>query len=227
MDMQRADRPYSPPVEPWLVVLHSDDELLIVSKPSGLLTVPGKGEDLGDCLERRVQADFPTATIVHRLDRDTSGLLVMARSRAAHRHLGLQFERRHVRKTYVARVWGSVEGETGRVDLPLVADWPNRPKQMVDRARGRPAQTDWEVRERGQCADGEAITRLVLFPHTGRSHQLRVHMAEIGHPILGDPLYAHPAAFQAAKRLQLHAEHLSFYHPSDGRTVTFNDPCPF
>lgn len=220
-------RPYSPPADPWLTVLHRDEDILVVSKPSGLLTVSGKTEDLADCLERRANAEFPTATIVHRLDRDTSGLLVLALNRPAHRHLGLQFERRKVQKSYTARVWGAVECATGRIDLPLTSDWPNRPKQMVNRARGRNAVTDWQVQSREAVAGNGTVTRLRLVPHTGRSHQLRVHMAEIGHPILGDPLYAHPAALFAADRLQLHAERLAFFHPSGGRIMTFVDPCPF
>ncbi len=220
-------RSYAPPLKPWIIVLHQDGDLLVLSKPSGLLTVPGKTPDLSDCLERRAQEQFPTATIVHRLDRDTSGLLVMAINAKAHRHLGLQFERRKVRKRYVARVWGAVGGEKGRIDLPLAADWPNRPKQMVDRQRGRPAQTDWQVLRRESRADGGAVTRLALNPLTGRSHQLRVHMLELGNPILGDLLYAPEEAIEAADRLQLHAERLTLFHPADGRVMTFEDLCPF
>ncbi len=227
MDNQRIDDPYTPPADPWLVVLHRDDRILIASKPSGLLTVPGKTENLADCLEQRVRSEFPTATIVHRLDRDTSGVLVMALDRDAHRHLGLQFERRHVQKAYIARVWGRVENDAGKIELPLATDWPNRPKQRVDRINGRTALTEWELLEREQIADCHAVTRIALFPRTGRSHQLRVHMSEIGHPILGDRLYAPPAALRAADRLQLHAERLTFFHPADGQTVTFVDTCPF
>jgi tRNA pseudouridine32 synthase/23S rRNA pseudouridine746 synthase len=208
-------------------VLHHDDHLLILSKPSGLLSVPGKGEDLADCLEMRARGQFPTATMVHRLDRDTSGLLVMAVTAKAHRHLGLQFERRKVQKRYVARVWGNVTGEEGHIDLPLICDWPNRPKQMVDHEHGRAAQTGWQVLERETSSDGSPLTRLALFPLTGRSHQLRVHMLELGHAILGDRLYAGSPAFAAADRLQLHAESLTLFHPADGRVMTFEDACPF
>lgn len=224
---QSPDGLYCPPSDPWLIVLHHDADILVVSKQSGLLTVPGKTEDLKDCLERRVRADFPAATIVHRLDRDTSGLLVLALNPPAHRHLGLQFERRKVRKTYNARVWGRMAGDQGQVELPLASDWPNRPRQMVDWERGRQALTRWRLLTRESSPDGSATTHLNLFPHTGRSHQLRVHMAEIGHPILGDPLYAHSQALFAADRLQLHAERLEIFHPADGRTMVFTDPCPF
>ncbi len=222
-----ADGPYLPPTDPWLTVLHHDSDILVVSKPSGLLSVPGKSAELADCLELRARETFPTATMVHRLDRDTSGLLVLAMNAKAHRHLGLQFERRKVQKRYVARVWGDVGSEQGQVDLPLVCDWPNRPKQIVDHERGRPAQTGWQVLEREQTPDGDPATRLALFPLTGRSHQLRVHMLALGHAILGDRLYAHTAALAVADRLQLHAERLTLYHPAGGRVMAFEDPCPF
>jgi tRNA pseudouridine32 synthase/23S rRNA pseudouridine746 synthase len=225
--LPRSGDVYAPPLEPWLTVLHHDDDILVLSKPSGLLSVPGKTPDLADCLERRAVERFPTATMVHRLDRDTSGIQVLALNRQAHRHLGLQFERRHTRKSYVARVWGHVAEEMGRIDLPLIADWPNRPKQMVDHQRGKPAQTDWRVLAREETADGLPVTRLALSPLTGRSHQLRIHLLSLGHPILGDRLYAHGEALAAADRLQLHAEQLALHHPADGRICTFEDPCPF
>ncbi len=211
---------YAPPDDP-LVILHHDHELLLVDKPAGLLSVPGKGEHLADCLLARVQAVFPDALLVHRLDRDTSGVMVFAMTRHAQRHLGLQFEKRHVKKAYVARVWGRVEERTGTVDLPLIVDWPNRPRQMVDHARGKPAVTDWRVLRRE-----ERTTRLRLFPKTGRSHQLRVHMLAIGHPILGDPFYATGEA-RAAPRLMLHAESLRLRHPDGGRATTFKAKCGF
>lgn len=219
-----GDAPYSytPPLEPYLVVLHKDDEILVLAKQSGLLCVAGRPVEHSDCLESRARATFPNARIVHRLDRDTSGVIIMAMTPAAHRHLGLQFERRKIRKTYLARVWGQLAQEYGRVDLPLACHWPNRPKQMVDVDAGRPAQTDWEVVEREKNA-----TRVRLSPLTGRSHQLRVHMLSLGHPILGDSFYATGEAFAAADRLQLHAETLTFHHPADGRICRFAVPCPF
>lgn len=213
---------YTPPDEPYLTVLHQDEDILVLDKPSGLLSVPGRPLEHRDCLASRAQERFPSATVVHRLDLDTSGVIVMALHRKAHRHLGLQFERRKTKKSYVARVWGQVEGDDGRVDLPLTIDWPNRPKHIVDHDTGRPSQTDWQVIEREAQA-----TRMRLTPITGRSHQLRVHMLALGHPIIGDPLYAPDEAFHAAPRLQLHAESLTLHHPKDGELVTFTVPCPF
>lgn len=214
---------YNPPQEPYLTVLHHDDDMLILSKPSGLLSVPGKAEDHADCLEARAQERYPQARTVHRLDMATSGLVVMAMNAAAHRHLGLQFERRHVKKSYVARVWGHMEDDNGTIDLPLICDWPNRPMQKVCYEHGKAAQTEWEMIEREE----RGMTKVRLFPYTGRSHQLRVHMLSLGHPILGDEFYAHEEALTAADHLQLHAESLMLYHPVDGRVCEFVDPCPF
>lgn len=211
---------YTPPEDP-LVILHHDHELLFVDKPSGLLSVPGKGAHLADCLIARVQAVFPEALLVHRLDRDTSGVMVFALTPHAQRHLGLQFEKRQTKKTYLARVFGRVEGREGTVDLPLIVDWPNRPKQHVDFENGKPAVTDWKV-----LRYEENATRMRLFPQTGRSHQLRVHMLELGHPILGDPFYATGAALNAP-RLMLHAESLRLRHPDGGKGVTIKAKCPF
>ncbi len=211
---------YSPPDEP-LNILYQDHELLLVDKPSGLLSVPGKGAHLADCLLSRVQAVFPDALLVHRLDRDTSGVMVFAMTAHAQRHLGLQFEKRMIKKTYVARVYGKVEEREGRVDLPLLVDWPNRPKQHVDHENGKQAITDWKV-----MRNEDGATRIRLFPQTGRSHQLRVHMLEIGHPILGDPFYATGPA-RDAPRLMLHAESLRLRHPDGGKGLTFKAKCPF
>lgn len=211
---------YTPPDVP-LSVLHADHAIIIVDKPEGLLSVPGRGAHLADCLLTRVQAAFPEALLVHRLDRDTSGVMVFAASPSAQRHLGLQFERRHTKKVYIARVWGHVAERTGTVDLPLIVDWPNRPLQMVDHERGKPALTDWRV-----ARYEDRTTRMRLFPKTGRSHQLRVHMREIGHPIIGDPFYASGEA-REAPRMMLHAESLRLRHPDGGKAVTFSSPCPF
>lgn len=214
------DDTYAPPDTP-LEILHHDHEILVVNKPSGLLSVPGKGEHLADCLIARIQSAFPEALLVHRLDRDTSGVMVFALTPHAQRHLGLQFEKRQTKKTYVARVFGQVEGTTGTVDLPLIVDWPNRPLQKVDFETGKEAITDWKVMRRE-----EGATRMRLFPKTGRSHQLRVHMREIGHPILGDPFYASGEALNAP-RLMLHAESLRFRHPDGGKGMQFRAPVPF
>jgi tRNA pseudouridine32 synthase/23S rRNA pseudouridine746 synthase len=211
---------YAPPDTP-LDILHQDHEVLVVNKPSGLLSVPGKGEHLADCLLSRLQTVFPEVLLVHRLDRDTSGVMVFALTQHAQRHLGLQFEKRQVKKTYLARVWGRVAEPEGTVDLPLIVDWPNRPRQKVDFEHGRPAVTGWKV-----LKHEDGTTRMRLFPHTGRSHQLRVHMREIGHPILGDPFYAEGGA-RAYPRLMLHAESLRLRHPDGGRGMTFKAKCPF
>lgn len=215
-----TDDIYDPPDTP-LDVIHQDHEILVVNKPAGLLSVPGKGEHLSDCLLSRVQKAFPEALLVHRLDRDTSGVMIFALTQHAQRHLGLQFEKRQVKKVYVARVAGEITEKTGTVDLPLIVDWPNRPKQKVDPVEGRPAVTDWRVVRR---EDG--TTRVRLFPHTGRSHQLRVHMAEIGHPILGDPFYAEGQA-RNHPRLMLHSESLRVRHPDGGVGMTFSARSPF
>ena len=211
---------YAPPDTP-LDVLHADHEILLVNKPAGLLSVPGKGPHLADCLLTRVQAAFPEALLVHRLDRDTSGVMIFALTRHAQRHLGLQFEKRQAKKTYIARVYGHVGERQGRVNLPLIVDWPNRPRQHVDFENGKQAITDWRV-----LRHEENATRLRLMPLTGRSHQLRVHMLEIGHPILGDPLYATGPA-RDAPRLMLHAESLRIRHPDGGKGLTFKAKCPF
>lgn len=210
----RYDPPQGAPV-----ILYADESLLVVVKPEGLLSVPGKGPDKADCLIARLQAAYPRVLLIHRLDTDTSGVMVFARTASAQVGLSGQFERRETGKHYVARVVGVVAQDSGTVDLPLTVDWPNRPRQHVNHATGRPAITDWQV-----IARGPDETRMRLIPHTGRTHQLRVHMAEIGHPILGDPLYA-PASDHP--RLMLHAERLAFRHPVSGDPVDFTAPCPF
>ena len=211
---------YDPPRDP-LVILHDDHEVVLIDKPAGLLSVPGKGPELADCLMARVQKVFPTALLVHRLDRDTSGVMIFALTPHAQRHLGLQFEKRQTRKTYVARVWGSLEPKTGTVDLPLIVDWPHRPKQMVCHETGKPATTDWRVLRH----EGET-TRVRLMPKTGRSHQLRVHMLALGHPILGDPFYSEGPA-RDFPRLMLHSETLQFRHPDGGAGTRITAKAPF
>ena len=213
------DSAYNPPQDP-LKVLHDDHELVFVEKPAGLLSVPGKGEHLADCLIERVRKVFPTVLLVHRLDRDTSGVMVFALTPLAQRHLGWQFEERTTRKTYIARLWGEMALSEGVVDLPMKVNWPNRPKQMVH-PEGRPAVTRWKALRRGGNE-----TRVRLFPETGRSHQLRVHMAALGHPILGDPFYADGPA-RDSPRLMLHAESLRVRHPDGGRPLKVTSPAPF
>ncbi len=211
---------YHPPMDP-LDILHEDAQLLILNKPSGLLSVPGKGLDLADCLLSRAQAAFPGALLVHRLDRDTSGVMVFAMTRSAQRHLGLQFEKRLVKKTYVARVFGQLSPKSGTVDQPIIVDWENRPKQKICHETGRAARTDWRV----QSFDGLS-TRVRLMPLTGRSHQLRLHMQHLGHPILGDPFYADGPA-RDFERLMLHASELRLRHPDGGRGMRFASKVPF
>jgi tRNA pseudouridine32 synthase / 23S rRNA pseudouridine746 synthase len=202
----------------------ADDSLVVVDKPAGLLCVPGRGEDKQDCLSVRVQREFADALVVHRLDMATSGLFAMARGAATQRALSIAFASREVRKTYVALVAGRMAHDEGEIDLPLAADWPNRPRQIVDRATGKPSRTLWRVTGHDEASD---TTRVELEPVTGRSHQLRVHLMAIGHPILGDALYAPAAVQERAPRLMLHASHLEFAHPTDGRPLRFESAPPF
>ena len=211
---------YNPPDVP-LCVIYQDDTILVVDKPAGLLSVPGKLEGRKDCLEARLRATFWDSLLVHRLDCDTSGVMIFARNKIAQGFLGQEFEQRRTKKTYIARVWGRLDQNSGQIDLPIGSDWPNRPRQMVDPVNGRSAITDWEVITRS-----DTDTRLRLHPLTGRSHQLRVHMLALDHPILGDPIYATGAA-RNFPRLMLHAETLSLHHPKTKERVTFSSACPF
>ena len=207
---------YAPPVAPYLSIQYQDDHILILDKQPGLLTVPGKAIEHRDSLQVRVQRVFPTATIVHRLDMATSGILIMALNKPAHVHLSRQFENRQTAKTYFARVFGHVQNDAGIVDLPLICDWPNRPKQKVDHENGKSSQTHWETVQRDSYS-----TLVKLTPITGRSHQLRVHMLALGHPILGDRLYAHEKARSMSPRLCLHAQKHEFSHPISNKKLTF------
>lgn len=215
------DFTYDPPTGDPRIIFE-DDALILIDKPSGLLSVPGKAETHQDCLELRLRALRPETLLIHRLDMATSGIMVFAKTAHAQRHLGLQFEKRQMRKSYIAVVDGNVSGGSGHINMPLITDWPNRPRQMVDFGRGKPAQTDWV-----KLSEGASSTRLSLHPRTGRSHQLRLHLLSIGHPILGDRLYASDTAFKAAERLLLHASTLEFRHPDGGAWVKFEAPCPF
>ncbi len=201
-------------------ILFSDAALLVVDKPAGLLSVPGRLPENKDSLTSRLQAQDPAALNVHRLDQVTSGLMVFARSKAAQAHLSAQFAQRKVGKVYEAVVEGLLADDAGSVDLPLICDWPNRPRQMVDMAQGKAALTHWQVLAR-DVALGQ--TRLCLRPITGRSHQLRVHSMALGHPIVGDDFYgAQPAA-----RVLLHATDLSLIHPETGQPMAWHSPAPF
>lgn len=214
------DFDYFPPDTP-LQFLHEDAQILVMDKPAGLLTVPGKLEGRQDCLITRLQAARWDALTVHRLDCDTSGVIIFARTKQAQGFLGQEFEQRRAQKTYVARLKGRLDQDSGTVDLPLGSDWEYRPRQKVDPVHGRPAVTDWQVIDRT-----ETETRVRLTPHTGRSHQLRVHMLALGHPILGDQIYAPETRAQHA-RLMLHAETLSLHHPATKDWMTFTAPAPF
>ena len=204
------------------MIVHADDHVVVADKPAGLPSVPGRPTELHDCLWHRVQAQFPDALVVHRLDMATSGLVLFARGAAVQRALGTAFATRRIGKRYVAVVAGRVAAERGEIDLPLAADWPRRPRQVVDHERGKASLTRYTVLERGV-----ASTRLELEPLTGRSHQLRVHLAALGHPILGDTLYAGAAAQAAAPRLLLHASALAFEHPGGGGRVMYTSAVPF
>ncbi|MBQ0957449.1 RluA family pseudouridine synthase [Ideonella sp. 4Y11] len=207
-----------------LRILYCDDALLAIDKPAGLLSVPGRGPDKADCAIARAQTRWPDALVVHRLDMGTSGILVFGRGPAAQRALSMAFEQRRCDKRYEALVAGLPESDAGEVELPLRCDWPRRPRQMVDVQQGRPALTHWQVLGRDASL---GRSRLALTPITGRSHQLRVHLAAIGHPILGDELYAPPAHHAAAPRLWLHACRLALPHPVSGETIVVASPAPF
>lgn len=211
-----------------IAILYSDAHLLVVNKPAGLLSVPGRAPEHQDCLISRIQAQYPDALTVHRLDCHTSGLCVIARGKESQRALSRQFQDRKVSKTYLANVLGHVTDDKGSVELPLICDWPNRPLQMVDFENGKPALTHFQVVDRFIAQHGKdayACSRVELTPVTGRSHQLRVHMLALGHPILGDIFYAPKDRLQLANRLHLHASQLSFYHPETGEWMSF-DCCP-
>lgn len=221
---------YHPPSdrEQPLRWLHEDEALLVVDKPSGLLSVPGRGPQRQDCVASRVQQRCADALIVHRLDMGTSGLLVMARGLPMQRRLSAAFAERRVHKRYVALVGGHLADGAGEVDLPLICDWPRRPRQKVDRIDGKAALTRWTVLERGEREGWGPWTRVELEPVTGRSHQLRVHLLSLGHPIIGDELYAPPELAGASPRLLLHAQRLELDHPQQpGQTLRLHSDAPF
>ena len=218
---------YQPPMTPYLDIVFQDDDIVVLNKGSGLLSVPGRLPEHKDCLQNRVQRVLPTATIVHRLDMATSGIIIMALNKPAHVNISRQFEQRKTSKSYIARVFGHVKNHEGSVDLPLICDWPNRPKQKVDHENGKQSLTHYQVLDNSTLDSGDESTLVELTPITGRSHQLRVHMLALGHPILGDRLYAHEQALMLSSRLQLHARNLSLAHPVTGELLAFVAPCPF
>lgn len=223
---------YKPPMSPYLDIIFQDEDIVVLNKSSGLLSVPGRLPEHQDCLQNRVQRVFPTATVVHRLDMATSGIIIMALNKPAHVNISRQFEQRKTNKSYIARVFGHIKEHQGSVDLPLICDWPNRPKQKVDHENGKQSLTHYQVlsysklNSEGKSSENES-TLVELTPVTGRSHQLRVHMLALGHPILGDRLYAHEQALTVSPRLQLHAQNLSLAHPVTDELLSFVATCPF
>lgn len=211
---------YNPPSSP-LEFLHVDEFLLVVVKPAGLLSVPGRGEDKQDCLSVRVMEEYPDTLIVHRLDLDTSGIILFARGKKMQAALSQLFEKRQVEKRYEALVSGKIDA-SGEVNLPIIVDWPNRPKRKVDYETGQPAHTRYRLLAYDAASN---TSRVELEPVTGRTHQLRMHMACIDHPILGDELY-NPST-EGVERLMLHARLLEFTHPVSGEALQFNNPPPF
>lgn len=212
-------------------ILYADEDLIVVDKPAGLLAVPGRGQDKTDCVVNRVRTHAPDALVVHRLDMDTSGLMVLARGAAAQRQLSIAFAQRRVDKRYLAVVAGvpllpAEEGHWSDIRLPLAVDWPRRPRSRVDFRHGKPSHTRWRPLGLERWA-GLWATRLQLQPITGRSHQLRVHLAALGHPILGDPLYAPAVVQRAAPRLLLHAARLALCHPRSGQWLQWDSAAPF
>ena len=205
------------PCQAPLPIVYADDDIVLVNKPSGLLSVPGRDPDNYDSVYARLLARFGEIHVVHRLDMDTSGVMVMARHKQALSHLSRQFQQRSTVKHYQAWVDGRLDQVEGEVNLPLRCDWPNRPKQMVDMIEGKPSLTRFKVLDYDA---GRDVTLVRLFPVTGRSHQLRVHMAALGHPILGCRFYAHDQAVQKATRLQLHAQYIRLQHPANNLPVS-------
>jgi tRNA pseudouridine32 synthase/23S rRNA pseudouridine746 synthase len=209
-------------------LIYEDNALLVFNKPSGLLSVPGKGPEKADCLRTRVQQVYPEALTVHRLDMSTSGILLMARSAELHRKLSIAFQDREVKKRYVAivdgRVLESPLQEWQLIDKPIATDWINRPLQKIDPIEGKASQTHYKIVSYDAATD---TTRLELAPITGRTHQLRVHLQSIGHPILGDHLYASPEAMAKSARLMLHASQLTFTHPVTGQLLDLCCEAPF
>jgi tRNA pseudouridine32 synthase/23S rRNA pseudouridine746 synthase len=218
---------YTPPMTPYLDIIFQDDDIVVLNKSSGILSVPGRLPEHQDCLQNRVQRVLPTATVVHRLDMATSGIIIMALNKLAHVFISRQFEQRKTQKSYIARIFGRVKEIEGSVDLPLICDWPNRPKQKVDHENGKQSLTHYKVLSYNELTSGEESSLVELTPITGRSHQLRVHMLALGHPILGDRLYATGPALAASSRLQLHAKNLRLAHPVTGELLNFVAPCPF
>ena len=207
-----------------ITLVYLDDGLLVIDKPAGLLSQPGRRPEKWDCVIARLQPTYPDAVVVHRLDEPTSGLMMLARGQAMSSGLSRAFRERQIHKRYEAIVDGIMPDDQGSIDIPLNADWPNRPRQKIDYELGKPSLTHYQVMERNHA---ENWTRVDLEPFTGRSHQLRMHLVALGHPILGDPLYADSRVLARAPRMYLHAKHLSFTHPISGLPMVFDISVPF
>lgn len=218
-----SDTPYLVPhTQEEITILYEDDDLLLVRKPDLLLSIPGRHPLNKDCLISRLQTQYPSASIVHRLDLDTSGIMVIPLNKPTHAHISRQFQERKVEKSYIAVVYGRVEADEGEIDLPIAVDWEDRPRQIICAERGKQALTRYQVLSRQSDR-----SRLLLRPVTGRSHQLRIHLRELGHPILGCDMYAHPEALKMAPRLMLHAIALGFEHPTSGQWLSGESPADF
>ncbi|SFC32881.1 ribosomal large subunit pseudouridine synthase A [Marinospirillum celere] len=217
-----AAEDYQPPQEPWLDILYQDDWLAAINKPSGLLSTPGRDPGLQDSVATRIKSLSPYAELVHRLDMDTSGVLLLALRKQTESALKTQFQERKTSKVYLARVWGQPPEAEGEIDLPLICDWPRRPLQKVCFEKGKPSKTRYRLLEKDK-----ETSLLELHPITGRSHQLRVHLMSLGCPILGDRFYAQGRALAASNRLLLHALQLTFTHPESAKQMTMMAPCDF
>jgi len=214
---------YTPPMQPYLDIIYQDQDIVVLNKPSGLLSVPGREAWHKDSLAIRILRVWPEACVVHRLDMATSGIIILALRKSAQSHMGRQFQQKVIDKTYFAEVEGIIEKDQGLIDLPLRCDWENRPRQIVDAEQGKPSQTKWEVVQRKK-----QTTLVKLTPLTGRTHQLRVHMQQLGHPIIGDEFYATLLGKQLSPtRLNLHASSITLTHPSTEKRITFDCPAPF
>ncbi|MFV1982098.1 MAG: RluA family pseudouridine synthase [Thiohalomonadales bacterium] len=215
---------YTPPVNDGLEVIYQDEFIIVLNKPSGLLSVPGRGEDKQDCLVSRVKHEYPSALIIHRLDMSTSGIIVLALNKKVHRQVSELFAMQKIEKKYIAVVEGDIKIMKGKVNQPLICDWPNRPKQIISQNHGKPSLTYYRVIE--SYKDNNTC-RVELTPKTGRTHQLRVHMQYLGHPILGDELYGSVIVAKKSKRLLLHATSIEFQHPVFDSELNLTSPVPF
>jgi len=227
--MQPQADPFIVPLcEEEIEVLYQDQHLLLINKPSGLLTLSGKHPLNKDSVHLRLVKDFPTATMVHRLDFGTSGLLIVALNKAVNAHIGKQFQAHNISKTYTAILQGDVIAQSGCIDMPIAKDRPNFPLQKICYETGKPAVSHYDVVERLSDYRGKPVsTRVIFKPVSGRTHQLRIHSRELGHPILGCDLYATDEAFFMADRLMLHATRIEFDHPVSGKRINGFSPCPF